>query len=1076
MTSPSSPTTAAPPAQGSHDQAKGQPLPAPPPPSHPSSSKNPQQPLSVMLTASQTLVGRLSPIVLPLLHWATYVSTWQDRSSSFAVCALWCLLCLAPRFCLVYGPHAIVLMYMGYHYSEKIKNPKGKPSPLKVPPLPKMVRYITRILNHVHTFLDTLDSFIAKLSWKAAVEQDSIHLFQAILLSYFVWILLNAMLPMGVILMLSGLVLIAWHSELGEIVREVVSSEWEKARGRSPSTVDATTLPAASTRATTADQTSSKHLNDAQQSAASDPSATVGTVSFGNFEATVSLNPYSQAKESPEAAALKKAEKEAKVAFVNAKKAQIQADKAEEIARAAIVASELAAAVAMEDVTEAAAAQQAEEEAEQREEREREERDRAVAENTGVDEPVQPSVKVADVEPIKVKVEESDSTTHEDSAEAPASVEASVAQASVEDSLKVPKDTKRASVQLTAETSKDSTTTFPIIEKAPVADDAASIASNTTSNLSSSEVTTASLLASNRLQQKLADLAKKRLREAAAAKSAAAAAAQRAAERLAAVKAATPEPRRGRLDEEDDDDDDSDMGANTFNLRSVEDPYLSVTGNASSSAANALAEARMSRPISAAVAAASKDSFVRPPARTSSKVHSELLQQQTRALSPEYQVLPSPTPDPTSTMNGDDTNTVILHDDTESYISGYSTRTASLTRSLAGSSVSAQWNSSHRTSKPGTSTRMSANDPDAMLANNMGLSQLGYMVGQSGSYVPPSSTTPTPSGLSSSTTTQNPIPTSSSPPHKRSSIITTTTDDYDAYDSDDHDGSVLSHHIRQRRRSLESDMYTLDRHEGSTHPTNNSFPRPQRPNALNIPRPLAFPPTDPFATKAERLAASTSSGSPSPSSTHSNSYFSAIHNPNPSIPLSPGSQSAISRAAGTSIMSRSSTRWENRKPLDVVLSFECFENQRWWVGVGWVPHLLPAERPPWTDFTGTRATPKEAFELLPFRREQLISWKTEVPLDGGRRYAWEWDGNWYVDTRGGGAIGEVDEEGWAYADNFWKDWKNRKTMKRVVRHRRWVRHARLFEVGTRQNVKFSSESLDEEPYDDDNDDEYVSQI
>lgn len=148
------------------------------------------------------------------------------------------------------------------------------------------------------------------------------------------------------------------------------------------------------------------------------------------------------------------------------------------------------------------------------------------------------------------------------------------------------------------------------------------------------------------------------------------------------------------------------------------------------------------------------------------------------------------------------------------------------------------------------------------------------------------------------------------------------------------------------------------------------------------------------------------------------------------------------------------------RALDVVLSFECYENQRWWVGLGWVAHLLPAERTAWTDFAGTRATPRESFELLPFRSEQLMAWRDEVPLDAGLRYAWDWDGPWYVDLKGGGQVGEVDEEGWAYADNFWKDWKNKKTLKRVVRHRRWIRHARLFELGPKQNVKFFIDQCD----------------
>ncbi|KAJ3209283.1 peroxisome- protein [Dinochytrium kinnereticum] len=1075
-----------------------------------------------MLTALQTLVGRLSPLVLPGLHCATYVSTWQDRSTSFAVCAAWCLLCLAPRFCLIYGPHAVILMFMGYFYSEKIKNPKGKPAQVKVPPLPKMVRYITRILGHVHAFLDTLDTFIARLSWKVPNEQESIHLFQAIILSYFIWILLNTMLPIGVIIMLCGLVLIAWHSEFGEIVREIVSSEWEKARGRNPASLNgpsangaAAVVEVGASSAVAAEPGVAVVANGSTGEAAGE----VGTVNFGNFQATVSLNPYNDAaraakEASPEAIALKKAEKEAKVAAKVAIKAQIQAERAEEIARAAIVASELAAAVASEDAADAAEAAEAADAAD-------------AAEHGEVLAPI-PEVPPATVELSGEK--EAGEEKVEASTIAPPAQPEDAKEAGPEsmptitvDEVEKPSNPKRSSSLSVEQISAP-------MEKI-IADDAASISSNATSNLSSAEATNAAMVASNRLQQKLADLAKKRLREAAAAKSAAAAASQLAAERFAAVKAATPEPRFARGmngEDEEEDDDDSDMGANSLNLSAVgaqaSDPYLSVAAGSSR----------------AILGNSSSDAFVSPPARTSSRVHSELLQQQQRALSPEYLHEPSPTPDPT-TVSGirqrrkedaertisppsvtrpmstqrpphvgeyrsygslrlsddedEDSGTVILHDDNESYISGYSARTGSIPRSVAGSSVSAQWGNRAKKGYSATgattssSTLAGGSDPDSMLAGNIGISQLGFMVGQSASGLDPmgGGHTPTP-GYGAYVGNG-----------KRSSVFTTNTDE-DLDSDDEHDGSVLSQRIRQRRRSLESDMYTLDRHEGYHDPNRSndhhhvaggSLPRTHGPSSripggvgMHLPRPLQIPPVysmDPFATKAEQMKAAAAAGYPShPSSSHSTgsstsstpspSYFSANVGSGFTIPMSPN-DSALGK--GSSIMSRSSTRWENRKPLDVVLSFECFENQRWWVGLGWVPNLLPAERTPWTDFTGTRATPKESFELLPFRREQLLSWKTEVPLDLAKRYAWEWDGAWYVDTRGGGQIGEVDEEGWSYADNFWKDWKNRKTLKRVVRHRRWVRHARLFELGAKQSVKFSSESLDEETYDDANE-EYMS--
>ncbi|KAJ3102477.1 peroxisome- protein [Phlyctochytrium planicorne] len=1123
---PSSSTTPAiipPPPSG---PAPTTPLPPPPGPGSggpggPSGPGNkPQQPLSVMLTALQTLVGRLSPIVLPGLHWATYVSTWQDRTTSLAVCLAWCFLCLAPRFCLVYGPHALILMYMGFHYSEKIKSkfrapsspplsslfllwvlkslpvidlslfvfpsrpdPKGKPTQPKVPPLPRMVRYITRILAHVHAILDKMDRFVARLSWKVPNEQESIHLFQAILLSYGIWIFLNAILPLGVIIMLTGLVVIAWHSEAGEIVREIVSTEWDKARGRTPVSKDIPSSVSVSGSGGSAEAGDAKKVES---------SATVGTVNFGNFEATVSLNPYTKEVVAPEVLALKKAEKEAKAATAAALKAQLQADRAEEIARAAIVASELASNMVMEDTTAVAI---------ETENQHVESVDVTHATHTddAPEAPSNPEESKESAETAEI-LKSSPATKSKEPAETSSESKSGEEQTG-DQSTAQPVSPQKSSPQIVVETItvKDDLVDRPSSPTKSIADDNASItSSNAASNLSASEASTAALAASNRLQQKLADLAKKRLREAAAAKSAAAAAAQRAAERLAAVKAATPEPRRARealgADDEDDDDDDSDMGANSLNLNSVG----SNRSGSESEAYLSMAAEPVPKPLSAVLLAAAGAAADRTPARTSSRVHSALLQQQQRALSPEYQQVPSPVADPTtvsglrqrrkaeeasadaSSSSGarvatvgyraapqaeyrrygslrlsddedEDTNTVILHDDGLSMVSGYSTRSESLPRSVAGSSVSTGWN--NRNSIP------SHYIPPQALDLSSGLSSLGQMIDGIGK-----TTTPTPgSNL------------------RRSSILTTGTDE-DMDSDDEHSGSVLAQRMKERRRSLESDMFTLDRHEGTSKeetrsPTDyrNAGPNSRIPGVMQLPRPLQMPPVynDPFATRAEQMKAQqmypTSSHSTS-SSSSATSYFAAPVYGNSNPPLSPGS--GVGSRGGSSIMTRSSSRWENKKPLDVVLSFECFENQRWWVGVGWVPHLLPAERPPWTDFTGTRATPKESFELLPFRKEQLLSWKTEVPLDLSRRYAWEWDGAWYVDTKGGNQIGEVDEEGWAYADNFWKDWKNRKTLKRVVRHRRWVRHARLFELGNKQNVKFSSDSLDDENSFEDANDEY----
>ncbi|KAJ3011024.1 hypothetical protein HKX48_007070, partial [Thoreauomyces humboldtii] len=78
----------------------------------------------------------------------------------------------------------------------------------------------------------------------------------------------------------------------------------------------------------------------------------------------------------------------------------------------------------------------------------------------------------------------------------------------------------------------------------------------------------------------------------------------------------------------------------------------------------------------------------------------------------------------------------------------------------------------------------------------------------------------------------------------------------------------------------------------------------------------------------------------------------------------------------------------------------------------------------------------------------------DLPLDtNGHRYAWDWDGPWHIDMYGS-ANGTTEDDGWEYGDNFWTGWKRRKTLKRVVRRRRWVPLARLYEVGRKRSVTF----------------------
>lgn len=86
-------------------------------------------------------------------------------------------------------------------------------------------------------------------------------------------------------------------------------------------------------------------------------------------------------------------------------------------------------------------------------------------------------------------------------------------------------------------------------------------------------------------------------------------------------------------------------------------------------------------------------------------------------------------------------------------------------------------------------------------------------------------------------------------------------------------------------------------------------------------------------------------------------------------------------------------------PLPIV-----FENQRWWLGIGWTPSTM-------------RNDP------LPFEMVNLDGSLEDARL----RYRWEVD-----------LTGTYDPEGWIYADNDWNNWSPIKGVTSYTRRRRWV--------------------------------------
>ncbi|KAJ1994793.1 hypothetical protein GGI25_001452 [Coemansia spiralis] len=102
-----------------------------------------------------------------------------------------------------------------------------------------------------------------------------------------------------------------------------------------------------------------------------------------------------------------------------------------------------------------------------------------------------------------------------------------------------------------------------------------------------------------------------------------------------------------------------------------------------------------------------------------------------------------------------------------------------------------------------------------------------------------------------------------------------------------------------------------------------------------------------------------------------------------------------------------------------------FENQRWWLGFGWIPRLGTNERAKWSDEDG---------------KKKYASINDFMPAEG---YEWADDsGGWEVDRYWALPVC-TDEDGWVYTDNFWRHPSaTSSTVSSYTRRRKWMRKVR----------------------------------
>ena len=101
-----------------------------------------------------------------------------------------------------------------------------------------------------------------------------------------------------------------------------------------------------------------------------------------------------------------------------------------------------------------------------------------------------------------------------------------------------------------------------------------------------------------------------------------------------------------------------------------------------------------------------------------------------------------------------------------------------------------------------------------------------------------------------------------------------------------------------------------------------------------------------------------------------------------------------------------------------LIKYEIYENERWWMFVGWNKDLFFDESPIWYKAD----KPKEYFD------------KNMVRLQKGEN-GYKWDSDWKIEISN-----NSDDNGWEYSKDF-NDIFGRKTQKQNVRRRKWIRYA-----------------------------------
>ncbi|CEP07448.1 hypothetical protein [Parasitella parasitica] len=127
---------------------------------------------------------------------------------------------------------------------------------------------------------------------------------------------------------------------------------------------------------------------------------------------------------------------------------------------------------------------------------------------------------------------------------------------------------------------------------------------------------------------------------------------------------------------------------------------------------------------------------------------------------------------------------------------------------------------------------------------------------------------------------------------------------------------------------------------------------------------------------------------------------------------------------------------------EIALIFQVYENQRWWLGLGWTESLLQNEREPWTDNQLKPIISTYEYKL-PKEKRSIFHDKDNVEKITVKNWLWT-DRDWWVDMTGE-LDGRIDKNGWQYGDNRWQDLMPTPGPNSFTRQRKWCRRVKLIE-------------------------------